>query len=316
VNRRVVALAVAGIILLLAISWFVFQRAIYEPPPPPAPPPPPPPVVQAAPPPPPPAPPQDAEAIVESVDGAVEKGAKGAWEKVAVGDRLRADDSVRTSSGAKADLRIGEKSRITVAQGSQLVIRELTEKVHRFKLTRGHVSVDYKADGERVLKIEGEGDDAVAETRDAKFSVLSTGRAIAIATETGAVALQSQGATVNVAAGQEAIAAAGAAPSAPKEIPTSLWLKVANELASAPAGVCGEVKGSAPAGSEVTIDGKPVEVDKDGNFDVRVPRLRGHESALVEIRDASGRTKTSRVPCGEQLGDADDVALKWGRKKK
>jgi FecR protein len=306
--RSLVSIASLGIALLLTGAWWLFRRAVYVPSAPPAPvaSPAPRPVVEV---------PADAEAVVESIEGSVQRSNKGAWAVVTPGDRLHVDDSVRTAPGARADLRIGEKSHITVAQGSQLAIRELTEKVHRFKLARGHVHVDYEPDGQRVLKIEGEGEDgALAETRGAKFSVLSTGRSIAIATDAGAVDLKAKGQTVVVAAGQQALVAEGAPPTPARAIPPELWLKVANALPTAPMGTCAEVRGSAPSGSEVTVDGKPVDLDAEGSFSVRVPRERHRDSVTVATRDASGRTTTQRVPCADQVGDADDVALRWGKK--
>src|SRR3954470_12311590 len=212
------------VVLLLLVGFagarWVFLRTIYEPPvetpapraqPAPAPAPAPAPVV--------------AEAVVESLSGRVERNKANGWTDVLVGDHLRADDSLRTSRGAKTALRIGEKSRLTVTEGSQLTIRELTEQVHRFTL-RGNVFVDYKPDGKRVLRIENEGNGgAVAEAREARFSVLSTGISLAIATESGSVDLKSHDETIHVATGEEAFARAGEAPHATAPIPTEVLLK-------------------------------------------------------------------------------------------
>src|SRR5207302_157301 len=84
----------------------------------------------------------------------------------------------------------------------QLTIREITDRVHRFQLARGRVKADYKPDAERVLRIESSG--GVVESRGARFSMLSTGTAVAIATDAGAVTLRAQEGSVEVGEGQQA----------------------------------------------------------------------------------------------------------------
>jgi hypothetical protein len=254
------------------------------------------------------------EAVVESLSGRVERNRADGWTDVSVGDRLRADDSLRTSRGAKTALRIGDNSRLTVTEGSQLTIRELTEQVHRFTL-RGNVFVDYKPDGKRVLRIENEGTGgAVAEAREARFSVLSTGISLAIATESGSVDLKSHDETIHVATGEEAFARTGEAPHATAPIPTEVLLKVAN-AAAAGASLCADVEGTAPAGSEVLVDGQPVETDDKGHFSLRVPRVTGKRMVLVETRDPSGRTRTSEVPCVPDPARIKDLAIRWTRSR-
>ena len=251
--------------------------------------------------------------MVESVTGRVERNMADGWANVTVGDRLRADDSLRTSRGAKTALRIGDNSRLTVTEGSQLTIRELTEQVHRIKV-RGNVFVDYKPDGKRVLRIENEENGAVAEAREARFSVLSTGTSLAIATETGSVDLKSKDQVIHVASGEEAFARAGEAPRPSAPIPTGVLLKVAN-AAAAGASFCADVEGSAEAGSEVLVDGQPVELDEQGRFSVRVPRAAGKRIVQVETRDASGRSKTSEVPCVADPARIKDLAIRWKRSR-
>jgi hypothetical protein len=252
-------------------------------------------------------------AIVESVRGLVQRSTGQKWEPLAPGDRLGANESLRTGVNGGTALRIGDKSRLNVDPSSQLVIRELTATLHRFKLTRGHVGVEYQPDAQRVLRIEGSDDDSAAVTHGARFSVLSTGRAIAIATAEGSVDLQSHGEKVQVAAGRQAVAEEGKKPTAPQPMSTELWLKVANALAQAPEGICGSLQGTAPRGAEVSVEGKPVDVAADGTFSVRVPRTPGKTEVVVAIRDAAGRTTSRRIACSEEQGSADDVALHWGK---
>src|SRR5207248_625641 len=84
------------------------------------------------------------------------------------------------------DLRIGDRSRLTMAESSQLTIREITQRVHRFRLERSLVKADYKLDGERVLRIESAG--SVADPHAARFSLVSTGTSVAIGTADGVAA--------------------------------------------------------------------------------------------------------------------------------
>jgi len=303
------ALVALLVLVLLAGARWVFVHTIYEPPvEAPAP--------HAAAPSPAPAPAPVSvvhEAVVESVSGRVERNARDGWTDVSVGDHLRADDSLRTSRGAKTALRVGDNSRLTVTEGSQLTIRELTEQVHRFKV-RGNVFVDYKPDGQRVLRIENEENGAVAEAREARFSVLSTGTSLAIATESGSVDLKSKDQVIHVASGEEAFARAGEAPRPSAPIPTEVLLKVAN-AAAAGASLCADVEGSAPAGSEVFVDGQIVEPDEQGRFSLRVPRSAGKRLVQVETRDASGRSKTSEVPCVPDPARIKDLAIRWKRSR-
>jgi hypothetical protein len=251
------------------------------------------------------------EAVVESVSGSVQRSAGTGWARVAVGDRLRADESVRTGRGASTALRIDEKSRLTVQETTQLTIRELTERVHRFKLTRGRVAIDYKPNGERVLRIENEGSDAVAEAREARFSILSTGTSVAIATESGSVKLKSAHRIVRIDAGEQAMARAGAAPTAAAPIPTEVLLKVANAAASGTT-LCADVEGTVANGAEVLVDGQPATVDAQGRFSVRVPRTRDKKLVLVATRDAAGHERRQEIPCTPEI---DAMSIRWKRSR-
>jgi hypothetical protein len=298
----------AGAVLavLLAAAWLLFRGTVYRPP------------VQTAG-----AQSRDEqrldEAIVVAVVGDVVRlSPNGGTFALSVGQRLRADDSVRTGRGARTDLQIGARSRLTVAEASQLTVREITEKVHRFKLTRGRIAVDYQADGARLLRIESADGTAVAETQGARFGVLSTGTAVAIATQTGAVNLTSQNKSVEVRAGTQAVAAIGKAPSAADPIPARLLLRVAD---AAPAHereeqLCAEVEGTAPAGSEVLVDGAPAAIAEDGRFRVRVPSTSGKTAVMIAIRDASGRENTRTVACGAggSVPRIKDFAIRWRKK--
>jgi len=303
---RTILEAAAVVVVLLAGAWLLFRGTLYRP------------AAQLAS-----APAREEarvdEAIVVAVAGNVVRlSPNGGTSALAVGQRLRAEDSVRTGRGAHTDLQVGARSRLTVAEGSQLTVREITEKVHRFRLTRGRIAVDYQADGARLLRIESTEGGAVAETKGARFGVLSTGTAVAIATETGAVNLTAERKTVEVRAGTQSVAAAGKAPSGAEPIPAKLLLKIADAAPAQESGeqLCAEVAGTAPEGSEVLVDGAPAAIAEDGRFRVRVPAAPGKSSVLVSIRDAGGRETSRTVICGSNgsIPHIKDIAIRWRKK--
>jgi len=311
-RRKILALTVAGALglcLLAAVASWGWRRGA-----PPAPAQAPlAPQVAAAPAPasPPPAP---AELQVEQVLGAVDTGgALGPWRPVAPGDHLRADDQLRTGPGASAELSAGPASRLVVGERTQLGVRELGAAVHRFRLTRGLVKVDYQPDGDRLVRIEAASGAAVAEARAARFHVAANGLAFAVASQTGAVTLSSSGSSVTLAQGEQALAEPGRPPSAPRPIPTDILLKVAAASRLGTAGGCLDTTGQAEPGALVTVDGEPVEVGQAGRFPVRVAR-RSAAGATVQVTSPDGRVATRTVAC-TALPDAQirELKVRWKR---
>jgi len=296
-SSRLLLEAAAVLCVVLAGAWWIFSRSVYsgatE--------------LRAAvnvP-----SPTRAEEAIVEAVTGSVQRNnAHGPWVEVIAGEHLRADDSLRTGKGARTDLRIGDRSRLTMAESSQLTIREITQRVHRFRLERGRVKADYKPDNQRVLRIESAG--SVAESHGARFSMLSTGTAVAIATDDGAVTLTTNDKSIEVAAGKQVVAMEGQAPAAAEPIPASVLLKVAN-AAAATDGVCATIDGVAPPGTEISVDGVAAEVAPDGRFRVPVAHAADGREVLVALRDASGHEETRRVRCVDPPPRIRDFAIHW-----
>src|SRR5262249_58080977 len=60
--------------------------------------------------------------------------------------------------------------------------------------------------------------------------------------------------------------------------------------------LCAEVEGTAPAGSEVMVDGTLAAIADDGRFGARAPAAAGKTGVLVAIRDAGGRGATRTIP--------------------
>lgn len=256
---------------------------------------------------------QPASATVVEIEGVLERRVgEDAWVIVAPGDRLQADDAIRTTAGGHAVLAIGEASRIDVTERTELSVREITAAVHRLRLARGRITLDHQADGARVLVVESERGDAVARTNGARFSILSTGAALSVATESGVVRLESGGARVDIAAGQQSTAVRGAPPSRVAPIPVDVLLRVGAAAAPRDPRLCAVVQGSVEAGSEVLVDGRPVEVGPDGRFEARVSRARGKDHARVVTRDVAGRTVQRSVPCAAPPGaEVTDFAVRW-----
>lgn len=300
-RNRLPAQIAALIAAVLLAALLVFRLGVYEPPRP-AP-------VAAAP-----AAPQSApvQAVVLSVQGEVERGRDGtAWSAVEPGQTVHPDDLLRTGAHGHTDLAIGQKSRLSIGESSEVSVRELTDMVHRFRLTRGRMAAEYDPEGDRVLRVEDGAGDAVAEAKAARFSLLSTGTGIAVATASGAVNLSARRQTVQVAAGEQSFAPRGGVPLAPSPIPTSVLLKVANAMPGVSPTLCAEIDGKAAPSSEVTVDGAPVGMAADGSFHQIVPRSRGKRSVLVAIRDPAGREKTHTVPCSPMPATIDDMAIRW-----
>jgi hypothetical protein len=304
------ALLLGALLLAAAVgggAWLLFERAVRAPAPP----------VAAAPlPPAPPAPAPVPEPLPEPVvvgfQGSVEHSAPGgAWRPVQLGDRLGAEGAIRTGEGARADLAVGESSRITVSERSQVAAREVSAAVQRWRLVRGRIGVDHRSDGSRVLRVETEDGKAVVETRGARFSALASGEGLAVAAEQGRVDLSAAGQAVVVAAGEEAVARAGQAPSAPRPIPAALLLKVARAWDPA-SGACARLRGTADPGAEVAVDGKPVVLGEGGRFEALVPGRPGKRQTLVTVRDAAGRIEERRLRC-DGAPDISNLKVRWKR---
>lgn len=297
-----IVLAVAAITVGGAVvSRIVFDRLVYEPEPAVA-------RGGAAP-----APAPAGTVHVLAVSGTVERASRlGTWAPVATGDQLGTEDSIRTGASSAAELGVGKRSRMTVADATQISVGEVTSTVHRFRLARGRIAVDYGQDRERRLQVEDESGRAV-ETKEARFGVLATGVMLAVATETGSVTLRASGRAVDVRAGEQSAARGDRPPSPAEPIPTQVLLKLASAAADLQRDDCAAVMGTVSPTSAIAVDGKPVPLAEDGRFAVRVRRRRGHATVLVTVMDALGRSTKRAVPCREAEADVKDLSLRWKR---
>ena len=234
------------------------------------------------------------DVVLDRAEGAIERLRPGGWEAVAAGQRLLEDDTIRTGAGASATLAIGDRSRVTVSDATQLTVREITVAAQRLRLSRGRISVDHQPGGARVIVVESEDGGSVARAGTARFSALASGKSLAVATETGVVRLQAGGGSVDVGAGRQAVSFRGEAPDPTTPIPPALLLKIARTARGE--GVC-TVAGVAERGAEVRVEGRLVEVGGDGRFSIRLAARRVAMHATVITRDAAGHVAERRVPC-------------------
>jgi hypothetical protein len=163
-----------------------------------------------------------------------------------------------------------------------------------------------------VIVIESEDGGSVARAGTARFSALASGKSLAVATETGVVRLESAGGSVDVGAGRQAVSFWGERPDPTTPIPAAVLLKVARTAMGE--GVC-TVDGVAERGAEVRVEGRPVEVGRDGRFSIRLAARRVGMHATVVTRDAAGHVAERRAPCTPivQEHDVSDFAVRWGQ---
>lgn len=251
----------------------------------------------------------DALEVLET-EGQVERLRGGTWQPVVTHDRLEPDDTLRSGAASRATLGIGERSRLAVSDATQLTVRERTADVQRLRLSRGRISIDHRPSGARELAVESEDGEVVARAGTARFGVLASGAALAVATETGTVRLRAAGRAVDVAAGQHSIVFQGSPPRPPAPVPVALLLRVAR-AARAAQGSCA-IEGVAAPGAEVRVEGHAVVQRPEGTFVARVPLEAGRKYAMVVTRDATGRSVERRARCAEEQ-DVSDFAVRWGR---
>jgi hypothetical protein len=114
---------------------------------------------------------------------------------------------------------------------------------------------------------------------------------VAVATRTGEVRLRGGGGEVIVAPGERATVATNEAPEK-EAIPDSVYLKVRWPEQRMTRDTEVLVRGAAEASARVDVNGVPVEVGPDGNFEARVALEEGRNDLRVQVIDLSERTAT------------------------
>ncbi len=225
-------------------------------------------------------------AMAARVEGLVEhQTAQGTWIAIGEGETLSVLDTVRVGADSHAIFSIGDSIRFTAPAHSEFRLLEVSEVVSRIQLDEGRIAAS--AEG-RPLRIEVENSDAIAETADGEFSVMTREGVVAVATKRGAVELSAQGKTVSVEAGMQSLVQAGSVPARPTTIPSSLFLKVHRPRASENLETV-VVRGRATPGALVEMSGTQIPVGPGGAFMRTVPLAAGSRHIEVEVLDAQGR---------------------------
>lgn len=257
----------------------------------------------------------DARAELTEVRGAVQvRAADGSWRDVVPGERLGADDGVRTGRNAEAVLRMGSGVEVRLSPRSEFTVRELTAEVSKIRLEEGHVTATVDERGKRVLKVAARGTEAEAASAGGQFGVVTDGKGqLAVATTTGSVNLSSAGQTVEVKSGETSTVSASGAPSAPSTIPSSLFLKVGaaaqktNQLSTV-------VSGSTDPGALVRVNDTTTTADASGKFSMKVPLKDGKNALAVDVTDATGRMRTEPLPAVtvDRVKPVIEAETQWG----
>ncbi len=261
--------------------------------------------------------PVDARAEITALRGSVQsRAAHGSWSDAVVGQRLASDDSVRAGRASEATLRLGDGVEVRLSPRSEFTVRELSAEVSKIRLDEGHVTASVDEAGKRVLRVQARGSDAEAESAGGQFGVVTDGSGqLAVATSTGTVKLSAAGTTVEVGAG-ETSAVTGGAPSAPRPIPASLFLKVGALGPQKTRELSTTVSGQADPGSVVSVGEQIAKVDDKGRFQVKVPLKDGQNQLAVDVTDATGRTKSAALPpiTVDRAKPAIEAQTTWGQK--
>jgi hypothetical protein len=253
---------------------------------------------------------RSADAVVVAADVGVERTvAGGAWAPARAGDTLAVADSIRTEAGGSAELQLGRGSRVTVAQRTEITVRELTAAVQRIGLVRGRIGVDVEADGTRVLRVEDASGDMRVTAAGGRLGVVAGPTSLAVVAQEGAAVLESAGAAVDVPAGHAATAWRGLRPVAPAPVPRELLRRVVVAMEERRASVCNVVQVDVAA--EVVVNGERVETPPDGRLVLRVPPGSRRRRAELVIRHAGGRVERQLLPCWQDEADVSDLEVRW-----
>ena len=275
-RRWVFPAAVALLLLLLPLAAWLFLRAPVQVPAPR--------VVAVE------APPVEVHALyLGEQEGSVEvRNPDGTWRAAIAGEALPPATRIRTGDFGRAVLGSGERYEVQLESGTEVSVEELTSSISRLLLERGMATADVQG-GRHVFEVSTRGSDAVARTSAGRFTVSNDMQGtVAVAATRGEVELRGGGKLVVVRAGQQSLILRGEGPTEPAPIPESLLLKVqwpkARELTRRRLVVAGK----AEPGSQVHVDGTPLQVGADGTFRSEVQLREGDNKVQVRARGVGG----------------------------
>ncbi len=234
--------------------------------------------------------PEAPSALVTNKNGKVEVSrSAGTWRELNVGDKLSANDAVRTAEDAELEITVSDV-RVRVRERSELKVKKISQRALRAQL-RGHLESNVPK-GSGVVEIEAENSDALVRSEGGKFSMTADARGmVAVATVNGHVDLSAAGRVVGVEAGQVSRVRPGNKPEEPKIARRSVLLNVDWPERKETNRRTIPLKGRVEAGSRVLVQGQPVEVDQLGNFKTEVALRYGRQKVAVTAVDVLGRRR-------------------------
>jgi hypothetical protein len=255
------------------------------------------------------APPRREVRVLSADAGAQRSSPGGGWTPVRAGDVLAVAHSVRTGAGGTLEIELDRSSRVTVAERTEVTVRELTAAAQRVGLLRGRIAVDVQPDGTRVLRVEDRSGSILVSASAGRIGVVAAPDALAVVAEEGRATIESAGSAVEVAAGQQSAAWRGQKPVAPAPVPRELLMRVVRAVEARRVAVCAVVEVGFAA--EVLVDGEPVDVPPDGRLALRVPPSERRRGVELLVRDARGRVRREQVPCFDDEADVSDLEVRW-----
>ncbi len=258
------------------------------------------------------------EFLVVSTEGSVERRGsdQNSWKQMVVGDRLRADESIKTAENSSVKLSADENSEVELAHSSELTVRELAQAVHRLNLVKGRIHVDYNEHSERVLSISVPESDAVAETRAGKFAMQRADDVVTVAASSGNVQFSAQNKTVELGSGEISTVVGGRPPEPAKPIPLSVMLRVAKPRKLTQTAQSMALRGQTDTGARVFVNDRPARVDQQGKFRIDVPLRFGKNQIVVVAENAMGMKRAQELPriTVQKENVVDSADVRWGKR--
>jgi FecR protein/Glucodextranase, domain B len=234
----------------------------------------------------------------------------GDWRPASPNTRLGDDDSLRTDEDSSVVLSIGTGVKVDLSEHSQFALAEVSREQSRLRLETGRVAARVDGDEPSLLQLEVHGNEAVTETRKGAFTVMRAADGnVTVAATAGKVEVQSKQRRFELPAGQQSTVAADGVASAPIQIPSSLFLKVAQTARGQLNRRETQISGTTAPGALVSINGVAAVTSGSGDFTTRVPLKEGANSVTVSAVDALGRVERKNVEL-----DVDTRGPKLGSK--
>jgi len=256
---------------------------------------------------------------VVSMTGVAERSnaTDGNWIPVEKGNKLQADDAIRTKEEASVILAADDESKIELEEKSELSVTEISETVHKVDVASGKIDVNYGKSKDRTLKISSAGEDVIASTKAGKFIFQKTKNTVTVATKEGDVAFKAHEKEITVSEGMFSQVVEGDGPLPVKPIPLAVMLRVANPKKAVQEAAITTITGVTDIGASVSVNNVKAKVNKNGKFKVVVPLKLGKNNLKVVANTPWGHAKKQLSPITVTNNTKVDSAdVRWGKRKK